>query len=120
MMLTTERLIELRAEARLERDTQLEHLGRLGEDPLDSLESMPSVDEFVVTALRDELLEERGQLAEFSMARLAARSRGADAATHARNADRAEFDILREIAERVPELTVAVWSCADRLDVDAA
>lgn len=118
MNLTTARLVELRQEARLERDTLLEHRGRLGEDPAEALSGTPSVDELVVCAIRDEMLEDRGQLAEFSMARLAARSAGPDAAVHQRNADRVEFDLLREIAAAVPQLTVAVWGVAHRLEID--
>lgn len=116
-MLTDERLSRLRSNAVLERDTILERNGREGEDPATSFEEVPSVDEFMVFALRDELIEERGLLAEFSMARLAALSSGTDAAGHQRSADRFEFDVLREIADRVPELTIAVWSVAARLNV---
>lgn len=118
MIVTRERLAELRYNARLERTTMLEHSGRMGHDPAEALSEVPSIDEFVVRALRDEMLEDRGQLAEFSMARLAARSSGPDARAHQQNADRFEFQILREIAEAAPELTIAVWSIADHLDVD--
>ncbi|MBK0417692.1 hypothetical protein JD276_01395 [Leucobacter sp. CSA1] len=118
MILTTERLIRLRADARLERNTLLEHRGRMGEDPASSISEMPSVDEFVVQALRDEMLEERGRLAEFGLARLAAHRGGPEADLHRRDADRVEFELLREIAAQVPELTRAVWSLASRLDVE--
>ena len=120
MELTTERLIRLRADARLERDTILEHRVRSGEDPAAAYAEVPEVDEFVVLALRDELLEDRGQLAEFGLARLAARAGGSDAAEHRRNADRVEFELLREIAASVPQLTVAVWRVSHRLDVPGA
>lgn len=116
--MTTERLLRLRSEARIERDALLEHRGRRGEDPATSLAELPSVDELVVIALRDEIMETRGRLAEFSLARMAARSSGPEAELHRRNADRFEFDVLREIAAAVPQLTVAVWSVAHRLDVD--
>ena len=46
------------------------------------------------------------------------RGSGPDAAEHRRNADRAEFALLREIAEQVPELTAAVWRLSGSLDVD--
>lgn len=115
MNVTTARLEELRRFARIERDAILEHEGRLGEDPLATLARVPSVDEFVVHELRNELLEERGQLAEFEMTRLAARGSSADAAEHKRNADRVEFELLREIAAACPPLTVAVWGVAGRL-----
>ncbi|MGO3148270.1 MAG: hypothetical protein ACTIJ6_11400 [Leucobacter sp.] len=117
MNLTTERLQKLRADARLERLTFLEHRVRMGEDPAVAFDLVPEVDVLVVLALRDELLEERGQLAEWSLARLAAHSDNADAAVHQANADKVEFELLREIADSVPELTVAVWKSADRLDL---
>ncbi len=117
MNLTTARLVELRRDARIERDALLEHRGRLGEDPADALSGTPSVDELVVCAIRDEMLEDRDQLAEFSMARLAARGSGPDAAVHRRNADLVEFALLREIAASVPQLAVAVWGVAHHLDV---
>lgn len=117
MILTTARLVELRRDARIERDALLEHRGRLGEDPADALSVTPSVDELVVCTIRDEMLEDRDQLAEFSMARLAARGSGPDADAHRRNADRVEFELLREIAAAVPQLAVAVWGVAHDLDV---
>ncbi len=117
MNLTTERLIKLRADAQLERDTFLEHRVRMGEDPSVAYDLVPQVDELVVLTLRDEMLEERGQLAEYALARLAASSGSSDADVHRANADRVEFELLREIAESVPELTVAVWRSADRLDL---
>lgn len=115
MNLTTERLEQLRAFARIERDAILEHEGRNGEDPLTTLIDIPSVDEFVVRELENEMLEERGQLAEFAMARLAGRGTADDAPEHRANADRVEFALLREIAGQCPELTVAVWQVAGRL-----
>lgn len=117
MHLTDERLEQLRGFARIERTALLELRGREGEDPLTTLSDMPSVDEFVVHELRSELLEERGQLAEFSMARVAGRGDGDEAAEHRRNADRVEFELLREIADACPALTLAVWRVADRLEL---
>ena len=118
MIMTTERLLKLRADARIERDALLEHRMRNGEDPATAITEVPEVDELVVLGLRDELLEDRGQLAEFALARLAARGEGSDAAEHRRNADRVEFELLREIAATTPALAPAVWSVSGRLDVD--
>lgn len=117
MHLTTERLQKLRADAYLERLTFLEHRVRLGEDPAVAYDLVPQVDELVVLMLRDDMLEERGLLAEYSLARLASHSQSEDADLHRANADRVEFDLLREIAESVPELTLAVWRSADRLEI---
>ena len=114
-LLTADRLRELRANATLERTTMLEHRMREGQDPAIAVAEVPEVDELVVRELRDDLLEERGQLAEYSMARLASLGSGADAAVHGKNADRVEFALLREIALALPELTIAVWQAADRL-----
>lgn len=113
---STEQLERLRGFARIERMALLEQRGRLGEDPAESLAELPSVDEFVVRELRDELLGERGRLAEFLLARLAGQSSGPDAAVHRGNADRLEFELLREIAEAYPMLTSAVWHAAGRLE----
>lgn len=115
MIVTEERLALLRRNARIERDALLEHRGRAGEDPLVTLASMPDVDEFVVHELRDQLLEDRGQLAEFSLAKLASNGTGPEAEVHRRNVELAEFELLREIGEACPELTVAVWQRAGRL-----
>lgn len=114
-----ERLPDLRCDARLERETELERRVRGGEDPAVATDEVPEVDELVVLALRDELLAERGLLAEFTLARLASRSGAEDADEHRRNADRVEFGLLREIAESMPELTVAVWQTASGLRIDS-
>ena len=95
----------------------MEHRGRLGEDPLATLEDLPSIDELVVRELRDEMLERRGQLAEFAMARLIASGDGDEATIHRNNADEVEFELLREIAAGNPELTVAAWAAAGRLSL---
>lgn len=115
MKISIERIAQLRRYAQIERTAVMELRGREGEDPLATLAELPSVDELVVRELRDEMLEDRGQLAEFSMARLAALGSGEDAAEHRANADRVEFELLREIAASNPELTPAVWSAAGRL-----
>lgn len=98
----------------------LEQRGRAGEDPAVSLAAIPSVDELVVRELRDDLLDERGQQAEFLLARLAGQRASGDAAAHRGNADRVEFELLREIAAAYPELTEAVWALAGRLGVHPA
>lgn len=115
MHIPEDRIEQLREFARIERTAVMELRGRQGEDPLSTLAELPSVDELVVRELRDEMLEDRGQLAEFSMARLAAQGSGADADVHRANADRVEFELLSEIAEHHPELTVAAWAAAGRL-----
>lgn len=115
MRVTDEQLEWLRGIARIERDVALEHLGREGQDPAESLLIVPSVDELVVRQLRDELLEERGQIAEFLLARLAGRGSAEDAGVHRRNANDVEFALLREIAEICPALTTGVWEAAGRL-----
>lgn len=113
--ITAERLEQLRGFARIERDTILERRAREGVDPAVAVEDIPDVDDFVVSELRTELLEESGRLAEFGLARLAARAGGPDADEHRRNADRVEFELLREIAAASPELTVAVWRAGEHL-----
>ena len=117
MRVTSERIEQLRDLARAERDAILECRGREGEDPLVTLAELPSVDEFVVFELRNEILEAQGRLAEFSMARLAATGSSEDASAHRANADRVEFEILREIAADNPRLTVAVWAAVGRLSL---
>ncbi|MBL3699710.1 hypothetical protein [Leucobacter luti] len=112
------RLERLRSDARLERETILERRVRGGEDPAVAVEEALEIDDFVVLALRDELLEESGRLAEFGLARLAARAGGPDAEAHRLNADRVEFELLRAIAAAVPELTVAVWRAGQHLTTD--
>ena len=117
--MTTDRLQRLRADARLERSTMLESRVRGGQDPATAYAEVPEVDDLVVRELRDELLEHRGRLAEFGLARLAARSGGPDAEVHRRNADRVEFELLREIADSVPQLTAAVWRAGSGLHPDS-
>lgn len=115
MKVSEARIEELREHARIERTSILESRGRQGEDPLATLSDLPSIDELVVRELRDDILETRGQLAEFAMARIAAQGTSAEAAVHRENADRVEFELLREIAQHNPELTIAAWNAAGRL-----
>ena len=119
MRVSEAQLGHLRDIARIERNAMLEHLGREGQDPAESLILVPSIDELVVRELRDELLEQRGRQAEFLLARLAGRSSADDAAVHRSNADELEFELLREIAASCPELTAGVWEAAGRLGVRA-
>lgn len=116
--LTAERLAQLRGDAALERETMLERRVRGGQDPAIAVEEVPEVDDFVVHTLRDELLEADGRLAEFGLARLAARAGGPDADEHRRNADRVEFELMRQIAAAAPDLTVAVWRAGAHLAAD--
>jgi hypothetical protein len=113
--ITSERIAELRRFAQIERTAVMELRGREGEDPLTTLVDLPSVDVLVVRELCHEILEERGLLAEFSLARLAGRGSGDDAAEHQHNADQLEFEVLREISNDIPELTVAAWEAAGKL-----
>lgn len=109
-------IARMRADARLELDVLIEHHARDGEDPWDFLQELPSVDELVVVALRDDALDARGKTAEYLLARLASETSRSDAAALRSEADRLEYDILREIAYRHPELTPAVWRLAGQLD----
>ncbi len=117
MKIPSEHIARLRHFARIEREAILEYRGRQGEDPLVTLADLPSEDELVVRELRDEILQDRGRLAEFLMARLAATAEGPEAAEHRANVDRVEFELLNEIAADNPELTVGAWEAAGRLEV---
>lgn len=112
MKVSSGRIEELREFARIERNALMERGGRHGEDPLSTLSELPSVDELVVRELRDEMLAQRGQLAEFAMAQAIARGEGSEAEAHRRNVGAVEFELLREIATNNPELTVAAWALA--------
>ncbi|GAB2528898.1 hypothetical protein [Paramicrobacterium agarici] len=109
-------LARLRADARLELDVLIEHRSRDGEDPWEFLQFLPTVDQLVVTALRDEELDRLGKTAEFLLARLGQKTGRSDAARLRSEADRLEYGILRDIAHRHPELTRAVWTLAGDLD----
>ena len=98
MNLPTERLEQLRAFARIERDAILEREGRNGEDPLLTLIDIPSVDEFVVRELENEMMDARGLLAEFAMARLA--GRGPAAAPAATKSDKTTTTVMTTEALR--------------------
>ncbi|WP_446428646.1 hypothetical protein [Leucobacter sp. 1207-22] len=115
--MTTNRLQRLRTFARIERMTMLENRMREGWDPAEAVIDVPEEDDLVVRELVTETLEDRGQLAEFALARVAGRGDGAEAAEHKANADRVEFELLQQIADEVPELILAVWRVADRVGI---
>ncbi|MCW4457326.1 hypothetical protein [Microbacterium sp. MPKO10] len=112
----SESLARLRADARLELDVLIEHHSRDGEDPWEFLQHLPTVDQLVVRALRDEELDRTGKTAEFLLARLGEQTQRPDAARLRAEADRLEYTILRDIAHQHPELTRAVWTLAGSLD----
>jgi hypothetical protein len=100
-------LDRLRQDARDELAALIELRCRLGEDPWSFLPELPSVDEQVVATLReDRLNSERWGLA---------RARAHHPAARNGDAERFEFDILRDIALDHPELSTAVWSLLDRI-----
>lgn len=117
MIVTPERLLAMRDSARTQRNTMLEHRSRGGQDPAWVLSEVPEIDDLVVIALRDELLESRDQFADFSMIRFASRMDGPNADELRIAADRVEFELMREIAAAVPDLTAAVWRMSGRLRV---
>lgn len=100
-------LDRLRQDARDELAALIELRCRLGEDPWSFLPELPSVDEQVVATLR----EERLHTERWSHARARAHH---PAARHG-EAERFEFDILRDIALDHPELSTAVWALLDRI-----
>jgi hypothetical protein len=100
-------LDRLRQDARDELAALIELRCRLGEDPWSFLPELPSVDEQVVATLReDRLLCDRWSIA---------RARAHHPAARAGEAERFEFDILRDIAIDHPELSTAVWALLDRI-----
>jgi hypothetical protein len=78
----------LRAEATDERAVLVEERLRLGEDPWEFMEELPTVDELVVILLRAE--------------NIAANAGGRPNATR-------HYRVLRQIALQYPELTPTVW-----------
>jgi len=100
-------LDRLRQDARDELAALIELRCRLGEDPWSFLPELPSVDEQVVATLR----EDRLHSARWSIARARAHH---PAARHG-DAERFEFEILRDIAIDHPELSTAVWAMLDRI-----
>lgn len=100
-------LDRLRQDARDELAALIELRCRLGEDPWAFLPDLPSVDEQVVATLR----EERLLSAHWSVAR----ARAHHPTARSGDAERFEFDILRDIAIDHPELSSAVWAMLDRI-----
>lgn len=78
----------LRAEAADELDVLIHERLRLGEDPWEFMEDLPSVDELVVLTIRGELITAGGGM---------------------RPSRTAHFRMLRQIALEYPPLTRAVW-----------
>jgi hypothetical protein len=108
-------IARLREYARDELDVLIEHRSRQGEDPWEFLPDMPTVDELVVLSLRDDALDERGQTAEYLMARLAARSTRSDADDHRRALERIDAEIFRAIGIEHPALTRTAWMMLGRM-----
>lgn len=111
-------IARMRESARDELDVLIEHRCRQGEDPWEFLPDMPTVDELVVLALRDDALDDRGLTAEYVLAGLAARSTRSDAHEHRRALDRIEAEIIRSIGIEHPALTRTVWTMLGRLEID--
>lgn len=78
----------LRAEAADELDVLVHERLRLGEDPWEFMEDLPTVDELVVLTIRGELITAGGGM---------------------RPSRTAHFRMLRQIALEYPPLTRAVW-----------
>ncbi|GAA4372079.1 hypothetical protein [Agromyces bauzanensis] len=101
-------LERLRQDARDELAALIELRCRLGEDPWIFLPELPSVDEQVVSTLREERLHsERWS---------PARARAYHPTARRGDASRFEYELLREIALDHPDLSTAVWSLLDRVD----
>ncbi|RLP75238.1 hypothetical protein D9V32_10080 [Mycetocola tolaasinivorans] len=109
-------LIRLRRDATLERAVLIENRARAGEDPHEFLSELPTIDELVVTELRNAEIDDRGLTAQYILARLAAGSSRPEAQLHAADANRVEREILRQIGLHHPELARTVWSMLGRLD----
>jgi hypothetical protein len=100
-------LERLRQDARDELAALIDLRCRLGEDPWVFLPELPSVDEQVVATLR----EERMHSAQWSPAR----ARAYHPTARDGDAERFEYELLREIALEHPELSPAVWAVLDRV-----
>lgn len=100
-------LERLRQDARDELAALIELRCRLGEDPWVFLPELPSVDEQVVATLR----EERMHSEHWSPAR----ARAYHPTAREGEAERFEYELLREIALEHPELSAAVWSVLEKV-----
>lgn len=105
----------LRRLAATERRTAVEQRVRRGEDPAVVFAELPEVDDYVLEMLRDEVLEQRGLVAEYAMARHLQHDTREDAAELRRRADEVDARIFREIGLAHPELTEAVWRALDQV-----
>lgn len=92
----------LRQEARDELAAIIDFHARQGDDPWQFLPELPSVDEQVVLTLRADAIEENGLGPQ--------RARAYHPSSPADAAERFEYELLRSIALRHPELTRAVWA----------
>jgi hypothetical protein len=100
-------LERLRQDARDELAAVIELRCRLGEDPWAFLPELPSVDEQVVSTLREERLHDE--------AWSSLRARAHHPAARPGELERFEFELLRGIALEHPELSTAVWSLIGRV-----
>ncbi|KQM82936.1 hypothetical protein [Agromyces sp. Leaf222] len=100
-------LENLRQDARDELSALIELRCRLGEDPWVFLPDLPSVDEQVVATLREERMH--------SDRWNTARARAYHPAAREGDVEKFEFELLREIALELPELSAAVWKILDRV-----
>jgi len=116
MGLSTRELARLRRDARDELSVLVDRRARNGEDPWEFMPELPTVDELVVSRLRDDALEREGVAAEYALARLAGHSSAEDAPHHRRNADALDYRLLREIGLAEHELLRTVWVMLGRLD----
>lgn len=105
-------LDSLRAEARDELEAEIEQRCRRGEDPWQFIPELPSVDERVVTILRQDAIASPDLRQQ--------RSRAYHPTARPGQAERFEFGLLRRIALQHPDLTRTVWQLLGRLDLDAA
>ena len=98
----------LRQEARDELAAAIEFRVRQGDDPWSFIPGLPSIDEQVVLALRDETIESH-RLGE-------ARARAYHPTASTADAEAFEYGILRRIALDHPPLTRTVWSLLGRIN----
>ncbi|MFD2758120.1 hypothetical protein [Gulosibacter faecalis] len=109
-------ITRLRALAKIERESAIERRVRAGEDPAHVVAEEPDIDELTVLMLRDEALEDEDLHAEYQLARLASRSRQSGAADLRATADEIDARLFRQIAQRHPSLSRAVWTMLGDVD----
>ena len=103
----------LRRLAATQRRSLVEHRVRRGEDPAEVFAELPEIDDYVLEMLRDEVLAERGLVAEYAMARHLQHDSRPDADELRRRADAVDAGIFRELGLAHPELIEAVWRALD-------